>query len=476
MDAEELIRKCEAITLQSEEDNMISFGRNMKVRGERLVAHCLVGKILQTRSVPREGLRAAMQQAWRTTKETKVESLGDNIFLFKFASESEKKRILFGGPWHFDRSLMVVTEPMGIGDAKKQDFTHALFWVQIHNIPIMCMDKEIIQEIGGRIGKVQEVETDDAGECMGSFVRVRIMVNVTRPLPKRLLLKLEDGGQISLRIAYEKLPDFCFCCGLIGHQAERARQARDKDRGNEDKEPSNTALGSQEQQEQIQKNTGRANLDESGGGSKSTQTNMGISSNPMRDSQVEEVGGGALNGERLKQIDCNKFAAKTEVKQLHREESTVEGKTKENKRENKLLVAQGIMDSMGREENTKERVIEGQQEGSTSGGKKETKSQSKVKGKKWKFQAKERAMTEMQNIGPVSLKRSMTERRSPSPKSKKLRMESSIISRANQTLFSSTLAELRMEREEETQMGMHIGETAEEMISVEAGEQPRRQP
>lgn len=52
MDAEELIRKCEAITLQSEEDNMISFGRNVKVRGERLVAHCLVGKILQTHSVP----------------------------------------------------------------------------------------------------------------------------------------------------------------------------------------------------------------------------------------------------------------------------------------------------------------------------------------------------------------------------------------------------------------------------------------
>lgn len=85
-------------------------------------------------------------------------------------------------------------------------------------------------------------------------------------------------------------------------------------------------------------------------------------------------------------------------------------------------------------------------------------------------------MMEMQNIGLVSLKRSMTERRSPSPKRKKLKMESSIISRANQTLFSSTLAELRMEREEEQQMGMHIGETAEEMISAEAGEQPRRQP
>lgn len=119
MDAEELICKCEAIIIRSEEDNMISFEGRIKVKGEKLVAHYLVGKLLQPRSVPREGLRAAMQQAWRTTKEIKLESLGDNMFICKFASESEKKRILYGGPWHFDRSLLVITEPKRIDDIKK---------------------------------------------------------------------------------------------------------------------------------------------------------------------------------------------------------------------------------------------------------------------------------------------------------------------------------------------------------------------
>lgn len=96
MNTEELIRKWEDITLRLEKDNMINFKERMKVNGKKLVAHYLVEKLLQTRSVHREGLVAAMQQAWRTTKEIKVKILGDNVFIFKFASESEKKRILYG--------------------------------------------------------------------------------------------------------------------------------------------------------------------------------------------------------------------------------------------------------------------------------------------------------------------------------------------------------------------------------------------
>ncbi|KAK9183189.1 hypothetical protein WN944_026338 [Citrus x changshan-huyou] len=82
---------------------------------------------------------------------------------------------------------------------------------------------------------------------------------------------------------------------------------------------------------------------------------MGICSNPMRGSQVEEVGVGALNGERLQKIDCSKIAGETEMKQMHREESIVEGKMKGKKRENKLIAAQEIMGSIGRVENIEER-------------------------------------------------------------------------------------------------------------------------
>lgn len=57
-----------------------------------------------------------MQQVWRTGREVKIENPGDNVFMFKFGSNDDKRRILVGGPWHFDRALILLTEPSGIGD------------------------------------------------------------------------------------------------------------------------------------------------------------------------------------------------------------------------------------------------------------------------------------------------------------------------------------------------------------------------
>ena len=101
----------------------------MKEKGAKIVAECLMGKIIHNRKVHVKGLRIAIKVVWRTTREVKIESLGDNIFMFRFENETDKRRVLAGGPWHFNRALIVLTEPSGIGDASKQDFSHASFWV-----------------------------------------------------------------------------------------------------------------------------------------------------------------------------------------------------------------------------------------------------------------------------------------------------------------------------------------------------------
>ena len=140
------------------------------------------------------------------------------MFMFKFALEADKRRVLADRPWHLNKALIVLTEPEGIGNITKQAFTHISFWVQILNIPIMAMNTKAISRPGAIIGSVEEVETNEDGECIGEIARVRIRVDVTKPLKKIIFLESEREENVPMPVTYERLPNFCFCCGIIGHQ------------------------------------------------------------------------------------------------------------------------------------------------------------------------------------------------------------------------------------------------------------------
>lgn len=51
------------------------------------------------------------------------------------------------------------------------------------------MNKEAIQKLGEKIGTVKEVETDEAGECIGQFDRVKISIDISQPLKKIVFLQ-----------------------------------------------------------------------------------------------------------------------------------------------------------------------------------------------------------------------------------------------------------------------------------------------
>ena len=82
---------------------------------------------------------------------------------------------------------------MGIGEVLKQSFTNASFWVQLKNVPIMCMDMGTISELGVAIGRVEEVWIDVNGECTGEIIRLKISIDITKPLMTILSVEQEDG-------------------------------------------------------------------------------------------------------------------------------------------------------------------------------------------------------------------------------------------------------------------------------------------
>ncbi|KAL9422784.1 hypothetical protein AB3S75_034960 [Citrus x aurantiifolia] len=80
MDSEELIKRCRAIKLSDEEEGRVTFRSKMKAQGEKIVASCLIRKVIHTRGVSIEGLKVVMQRVWKLHERLKLK-VWEKMFL-----------------------------------------------------------------------------------------------------------------------------------------------------------------------------------------------------------------------------------------------------------------------------------------------------------------------------------------------------------------------------------------------------------
>lgn len=73
-------------------------------------------------------------------------------------------------------------------------------------------------EIGSLLGKVEQIDLDESNDQYGCSLRVKILIDVQMPLKRGIFLRKGEGNAEKwIMVRYEKLPDFCYGYGLLGH-------------------------------------------------------------------------------------------------------------------------------------------------------------------------------------------------------------------------------------------------------------------
>ncbi|KAK3198820.1 hypothetical protein Dsin_022235 [Dipteronia sinensis] len=63
-----------------------------------------------------------------------------------------------------------------------------------------------------------DVDGGAVGDCVGKFMRVRVRINIKKPLKRWLRVDvLGDGSETVMVLRYERLPNHCFKCGMVDH-------------------------------------------------------------------------------------------------------------------------------------------------------------------------------------------------------------------------------------------------------------------
>jgi hypothetical protein len=178
----------------------------------------LLGKILSPKLFSCTVVKEIIAKARNTIKAVEVVAIDKNIFSFSFGHEVDVRRVWDRRPWSFKREHVILKKYKPEWSFNKVDFSVSDFWVQIYGLPLNSQNLTNLKKVGGFLGKV--VEEDMAETGTGScckFVKVRVGIDVNRPLTTGFPLVREDLSVLWILFKFEKLGSFCYGCGILGH-------------------------------------------------------------------------------------------------------------------------------------------------------------------------------------------------------------------------------------------------------------------
>lgn len=161
-------------------------------------------------------MQKMIQSIWRIREKISVRVVDTNLFVFQFYNVADKQRVLEGCPWSFDNQLLLLKKVSGDQQPSEVSFQFSPFWVRLLDVPFGKRTENMAREIGEVLGGFLELDnTDPLG--WQEFMRIRVMVDLNKPLRREVKIGGLGNAVKWVDIKYERLTDFCYYCGRIGH-------------------------------------------------------------------------------------------------------------------------------------------------------------------------------------------------------------------------------------------------------------------
>lgn len=65
---------------------------------------------------------------------------------------------------------------------------------------------------------VEKVDVDEKGFCLGGFLRIRVLMDISSPLCRGRMVRLGGSSPTWVDFKYERLPIFYYWCRIVDHE------------------------------------------------------------------------------------------------------------------------------------------------------------------------------------------------------------------------------------------------------------------
>lgn len=189
--------------------------------GTMHVEWALVGKVLSPGTLHVSTIGSAMKPAWGNPVGLKFRSIGEksaNLFVAEFGCMQDRDRALAGSPWVVGKYSVLLQLYNARLSTAEISFNSMEIWARILNLPLGWMNRKRGTRAMSLLGRVVLMDVDKDDKASGAFLRARISIDLSKPIRRGVLLQMSRTDEPRwFDVQYEKLPFFCFSCGIIGH-------------------------------------------------------------------------------------------------------------------------------------------------------------------------------------------------------------------------------------------------------------------
>lgn len=144
--------------------------------------------------------------------------MDDLYYQVFFGTQDTVDYVLKQGPWNFVNNLVLACPRFRQHSLRQHGLDVEYFWVLLTGLPWVCYTMEVALKLSKLLDSCQHIQLHEDRILGTKYFRFRILVEVTKPLKRIFGVATPDGCIHMGLLKYERLPTFCFLCGVIGHR------------------------------------------------------------------------------------------------------------------------------------------------------------------------------------------------------------------------------------------------------------------